>query len=107
MVQTKGLGQQETNGVNIIQNLFKVNPLHFLYPHRIEISTSFYIHVKTMYTWKRTMIINTFTHCPTCLITKLQQRSTMFITTDGSKTDKKSGGTWTLSTPHDQLLAHG
>ena len=85
----------------------KLTPSTFFTPHRIDISTSFYNHVKTMHTWERTMTIRTFTHYLTCLITKLQQRSTMCITTDGSKTDKKSGGTWTLSTPHGQLLAHG
>ena len=37
----------------------------------------------------------------------LQQKSTIFIATDGSESNTHSGGSWVLSIPHGQLLAHG
>ena len=93
--------------VIIIQNQFTANPLHFLSQQHIDTSASFHDHVKTMHTWKRTILEHTFTQYPTYLITKLEQRSTIFLAMDGSKTDKKTGGTFVLFTPNGQLLAHG
>ena len=53
------------------------------------------------------MYIIPFTQYPICLITKIQQRSTIFLATDGSKSDKKPGGAWVLSTtPQGKLLAN-
>ena len=73
----------------------------------MDTSEYFHEHVKALPQWKSELIQHSYTRYPTYLFVTIQHISPIFIATEGSKSETKSGGALVISTPHVKLLAHG